>query len=372
MDLFSKIRNFKTVFKIENIKSIKGSTKTLFVDLGYLGIISVFLFGFVSFLPLFCQEFSQGQIEKAISVLEKDKNLSFNGLVDGCKFVSPKKVMYESSDLSLIQKNSLESRVPPVLIASQVLGAMNGEVVFESQNQRDITEYIVEKGNTLSSIAVKFNIDLETLLSSNNLNKKSRIRQGQKLIILPISGVVHIVKKGDTLSQLIKTYKGVKEEIIDFNNLSSEGKIFIGDILIIPEGKMPLKRIASPQIPLANSYFIFPCQGTVTQGLHWYNAIDVANKCGTSIFAAAEGSVQRTGWTNRGGYYVRILHSNGVATYYGHLSKILVNSGQKVSQGEILGLMGRTGHATGCHIHFDVIGTKNPLSGHKVGSYLKF
>jgi len=126
-------------------------------------------------------------------------------------------------------------------------------------------------------------------------------------------------------------------------------------------------------VPLASSYFIFPCQGKITQGLHWYNAIDIGNKCGSPIYAAAEGQIQKTGWTAIGGAYVRILHPNGVVTYYGHLSKILAAAGQKVSQGAMIGYMGQTGEkATGCHLHFDVIFAQNPLAKYLPGSYISW
>ena len=54
------------------------------------------------------------------------------------------------------------------------------------------------------------------------------------------------------------------------------------------------------------------------------------------------------------GYYVIVDHGNGLQTLYGHFSKLSVSVGEKVSQGEILGLGGRTGYATGNHLHFEV------------------
>jgi murein DD-endopeptidase MepM/ murein hydrolase activator NlpD len=111
----------------------------------------------------------------------------------------------------------------------------------------------------------------------------------------------------------------------------------------------------------------------ISQGLHWHNAIDISNPCGTLIFAAAQGTVQRVayGWNSGYGNYLTILHPNGVVTLYAHLSAISVSSGTNVSQGTIIGRIGNTGRtvgASGCHLHFEVRGAKNPFSGYGIGS----
>ncbi|MCK4454344.1 M23 family metallopeptidase [Candidatus Parcubacteria bacterium] len=278
----------------------------------------------------------------------------------------------ESPNLYLIEKNSLMASCPVMTVDPQVLGSfLAGE--SDSENRKEIVEYVVESGDTLSSIAEKFNISLNTVLWVNDLDKNSKIKPGQKLIILPVSGVLHLVKSGDTLSEIAEIYKAKTGEIADLNRLSENKEIFIGDLLIIPDGKMPSKKTYYTNIPLTDSYFILPTQGLVTQGIHWYNAIDVANKCGTPILAAAGGIVQRIGYKNwPAGNYVRILHPNGVVTLYGHLSKILVKQGKKVSQGQVIGYMGRTGLATGCHLHFDVRGAKNPLAKYPLGSEISW
>ncbi len=291
-------------------------------------------------------------------------------------FVQPiKNLVKESPQMSFIFGNSVVEIAPPNTLTPQVLGTVLGGSDEEAVQRKEIVEYGVEPGDTLSQIATKYQISLETILWANDLTSKSTIKTGQKLIILPVSGVVYNIKKGDTLSQIAKTYKGDLSEIIAFNELSNEGDIFIGDILIIPEGKMPASAksnsYVASQIPLGSSYFICPTATCyITQGLHWYNAIDFGAKCGDPIFAAAGGVIQRTryGWNGGAGNYVTILHPNGVVTMYGHLQTILVSPGQEVSQGEIIALMGGkpgtpgAGLSTGCHVHFDVRGARNPFA----------
>jgi murein DD-endopeptidase MepM/ murein hydrolase activator NlpD len=274
-------------------------------------------------------------------------------------------------DISLVQNNSLMVVSPPSVVSSQALG------VFSEDNfspQKEVQEYIVQKGDTLKGIAQKFGISLETILWANDLKKNSIIRPGKKLIILPVSGVLHLVKRGDTLSEIASLYKVKTEEIIDFNGLSEKGEIFIGDLLVIPGGKMPTKKHSfsynNYNAPLASSYFICPLPSPckVTQGLHWYNAIDLSHgRCGEPIYAVANGTIQRTGYSRFYGYHIQILHPNKVTTLYAHLSKILVKPKEKVYQGQIIGYTGYTGRTipkgpAGCHLHIEVRGAKNPFA----------
>lgn len=133
--------------------------------------------------------------------------------------------------------------------------------------------------------------------------------------------------------------------------------------------------------PYLEGYFIFPTSGFNRGKLHAYNAIDIShgNDClseNIPIFAAASGivsAVYPTDSINRyanGGYgnNILILHPNGVLTRYAHLKNIFVSGGQYINQGSIIAYMGgypRTpgaGNSTGCHLHFEVRGAKNPFA----------
>lgn len=111
--------------------------------------------------------------------------------------------------------------------------------------------------------------------------------------------------------------------------------------------------------------------GYRSQGIHDRNAVDLATSCGRAVLAAAEGTVRvANGGKSRGkgrawnggyGRYVVIDHADGSQTLYAHLSRILVVVGQFIQQGFPIGLVGSTGHSTGCHVHFEVRGGKNPF-----------
>ena len=298
----------------------------------------------------------------------------FNGVANAVStdlfFSQNKALSLETPDLKIIQDDFLYGITTPRILTTQPLGDIFGEA---PQNKKEVTEYTIQPGDTIDSIAAAFEISANTLLWANDLSKGSALKVGQTLVVPPVSGVIYAVRSGDTISDIARIYKAKAEDIIAFNNLSGEGDIFVGDILIVPGGVMPAKALPSINAQLTDSFFIYPAEGKITQGLHYYNAVDVANKCGTPIYAAAAGVVQRIKFDYRYGNYITILHSNGVVSYYGHLQAYFVKSGDQVNVGDRIALMGTTGkESTGCHLHFQVTGTKNPLARFLFGSILKY
>lgn len=362
------------------IGDILGRNRGFFRDpIACLGIISGILFVTFSLVaaPLFQssapkqESFFLAQVSKTLP--QPSQSLPFLGQAGNSKPESP--------GFLLVENSSIRASTPPVMVTPQILGALVDG--FEIQDvQKVIVEYIVEPGDTLSSITEQFNISLNTVLWANNLKQSSLLKVGQKLTIPPVSGAVYHVKSGDTVSAISQKYKAKAEEIISFNELSNESDIFVGDILIIPNGVMPQTAVPSTYTltPLPSSYFICPIASPcrITQGLHWYNAVDFSHgTCGEPIYAAAGGIVLRVNLTNSAsrwayegaGNHLTILHPNGVVTFYGHLLASMVSPGDQVSQGQIIALMGGqpgtpgAGKSTACHVHFGVSGARNPFAG---------
>jgi len=233
-------------------------------------------------------------------------------------------------ELMFVNHNTLRAATPPLTVTPQILGAIVGQL--EADLRPEITRYIVQKEDTVASVAEQFGISLSTVIWANDLSSNSILKQDQELVILPTSGTLHLVRPSDTLSEIAGWYQADTKKIVSFNALESSSAIFAGDFLIIPNGIQPS---------------VVP-QGRLTRG--------------ESVYSGAGGTVQRTGYTSIGGNYVRILHPNGVVTYYGHLGSILTNPGAKVYQGQLVGYTGSTGwSATGCHVHFEVRGAANPF-----------
>ncbi|ARV59911.1 peptidase M23 [Nostocales cyanobacterium HT-58-2] len=128
----------------------------------------------------------------------------------------------------------------------------------------------------------------------------------------------------------------------------------------------------TPPPSSSSTAYIWPAKGTLTSGYGWrwgrmHKGIDIANSTGTPIYASADGVVETAGWS-KGGYgnLVDIRHPDGSMTRYGHNSKILVQPGQQVHQGQIIAAMGSTGFSTGPHSHFEIHpsgkGAVNPVA----------
>jgi len=242
-----------------------------------------------------------------------------------------------------------------------------------ASSKDQISVYIVRSGDNLAKIAKMFDVTVDTILWSNDLNSKSVIKVGQTLVILPMSGVMHTVVSGDTLSKIAKKYGGDVGEISSYNDLKSDSKLAIGDILMIPEGRIsgsnttsaPSRVSISSSGPTYEGYYIKPfVGGRRTQGIHGYNAVDYGMPIGNELYAAAAGTIlisRDSGWNGGYGNYVVIKHPNGTQTVYGHMSKVFVSVGQKVTQGQTIGQSGNTGNSTGPHLHFEIRGAKNPF-----------
>lgn len=253
-----------------------------------------------------------------------------------------------------------------------------------------MSEYVVEQGDNIGSIARRFGLNVETVLIANNLNVRSLIRIGQKLKILPVNGVLYTVKKGDTISKIAKTYKSDTDKISTINGIESERALVVGTEIILPDGKLPPPPTPkkAPSVTPKNIANIFtpPADTSGSTGMIWpvasrritqywrgsrHTGLDVGAPTGTAIYAADDGIVTTSGW-NRGGYGNMIVvdHGNGVFTRYGHASKLLVSAGDVVHKGDVIAHVGSTGRSTGPHLHFEVM-TGN--SSHRVNplTYVK-
>jgi len=237
----------------------------------------------------------------------------------------------------------------------------------------EVTEYRVEEGDTVSSIAQKFGVSIDTIVWENNLKSVDAIKVQQILRILPVTGVRYKVSRGETVYSIAKKLQVDPQNIIDypFNTFTDDETFALaaGQELIVPDGIKPNEVIIDTQRYIARTVapipgvvgegnFMWPTSGTITQRYSWYHpAIDIANHSNPSIVAAATGTVVVAGW-NGGGYgnYVEIDHGNGFITLYGHMlnNSIVVKAGDRVTQGQKLGTMGSTGRSTGTHLHFEI------------------
>ena len=289
-----------------------------------------------------------------------------------------------------------------------------------------ISQYTVKAGDSLSQIAQSYGVSVNTILWANNITDPSTIKEGTVLVILPVDGIQHTVRSGETLSSIAAKYGGNADDIALFNGLSDGSSLQSGSTIIIPGGelnsvssksddsstktpdsssssssdskkkavstKTKAKDDTSPQVTTSQKenssvecdntsgnachgingaplrgFFTNPLPNgaMVSQGLHGWDAVDLATAAGTAIDAAADGTVILSttgGWNGGYGSYVILDNGQGVETLYAHMSATKATVGEQVSAGQVIGYVGRTGDATGDHLHFEVRGAQNPFA----------
>jgi LysM repeat protein len=151
--------------------------------------------------------------------------------------------------------------------------------IGDTVNTGQISKYTVRKGDSLGSIAKMYGVTTNTIIWANNIT--SSIKEGQSLIILPVSGTLHTIVKGDTLRSIAKKYKADAGEISQFNDLNSSVALNPGDTIVIPDGEgtvgvsgttrssargtSPYRGGSGPDYP---GYYIRPILGGIkTQGM---------------------------------------------------------------------------------------------------------
>lgn len=220
-------------------------------------------------------------------------------------FLSPtEKFWPDSLELLLIENSSIKPAFPPTTFAPRVLGALIEGADIED-TKKIIAEHSVESGESIWSIAESYSVSVETIVWANDL-KSFVVWPGQKLLILPVSGVMHLVKEGDTVSGIAKKYEADSGKVLSFNDLAGDSDIFAGEILIIPDGRLPLisviKPPSSPDVSslstnnFNNQSHIFSfgqCTWWVAQKRAipgWGNAKDWLNNAAASGFSTCKGS----------------------------------------------------------------------------------
>ena len=262
-----------------------------------------------------------------------------------------------------------EAEAHPVVLSSVAAQDTQTSTLISTKPRSEILEYEVQPGDTISTIAEKFGVSVDTIRWENDLASVKSIKTGQVLRVLPVSGMAHNVKHGETIYSLAKKYQVEAQTIVNwpYNSYANDEtfSLAVGQDLIIPDGVKPKEVPSVPrqyyaQVPgagLGTGQFVWPASGKITQNFVWYHpAIDIANKAAPDILASDSGRVMAAGWIVPSAYgnRIEIDHGNGYTTLYAHLSQVYVQAGAQVSRGQPIGRMGTTGRSTGIHLHFEV------------------
>ncbi len=222
------------------------------------------------------------------------------------------------------------------------------------------------------SIARRFGTTVGALVAANELSDSDFLRPGQVLQVPVGRGVEaarssperYTVRPGDTLWAIaLKT--GVRVEDLAAANGIRGDHLRVGQRLVIPAPESVAGRLAALRTRSTVAY-LWPARGVITSrfGMRWrqhHRGVDIAAPRGTLIHAARAGRVVRAGWYGGYGLLVVLDHGDGMETWYGHASRILVRVGERVERGQAIARVGCTGACTGPHVHFEVRVRSRPV-----------
>lgn len=228
------------------------------------------------------------------------------------------------------------------------------------RNVLSFTTYTVEKGDTVSEIAHRMDLNQDSLISCNEIERARLLQIGTVLQVPNMNGIMHTVKAKDSLEKLAETYNVSPEQILEVNNIA-EFSHSVGQKIFIPEAKLPsieLRRVWG-------ELFRYPSRGWIsspygyradpfTGRRRFHNGIDIAGAHGSAVLAALEGRVIETGFNSSSGNYIVVSHVGGYTTFYAHLETIHVKKGAWVNERQRIGDLGNTGYSTGSHLHFTI------------------
>ena len=256
----------------------------------------------------------------------------------------------------------------------------------------------VQKGDTLYSIARRYNVPIRDMIEANGLRPPYTLNIG-RVLKMP-NARFHIVEKGDTVYNISKRYDVDMRSLSKLNNIAAPYALRIGQRLVIPgsvvsssttpttarkaatasktsswKASSAKKKTTSAAkkttttVKKRTSKFAWPVQGKVVSNFgpiakgRNNDGINIKAPLGTPVKAADAGTVAYAGNELRGfGNLILIKHSGGWMTAYAHNDRILVRKGQKVKKGEKISTVGSTGGVSTPQLHFEIRAGKKAVN----------
>lgn len=254
--------------------------------------------------------------------------------------------------------------------------------------------YVLKDGDNLAELALELGRDVAAMacVTPSSTYPLSELRPGQTILVPSAQYICHTVQPGETLAHVAAAYQVTATAIVEtpWNELASvDAALEPGRRLLIFDGVRPevagprqslQPAVASPASeqatttpaqpaqptpvaqdagevwPYGDGRFIWPVEGVISQNFSGrHRGLDIAADFGVDVLAADNGVVAKAGWSDLGyGLRVIIDHNIDYITLYGHLSEILVEEGQVVEKGQLIGRIGSTGNSTGPHLHLEL------------------
>ncbi|MBN1835425.1 MAG: peptidoglycan DD-metalloendopeptidase family protein [Spirochaetales bacterium] len=223
-----------------------------------------------------------------------------------------------------------------------------------------IKSYRVRQGDTLSGIAERFNVDLDTIASLNREwgSGVHLVRIGEEIKVPNQDGI--FIEISSSLEELCAEHSVPQEVVLQVNGIGPEA-VARGVSLFFPG----VQHSGIERSVVTGTAFLRPVFGFLSSAfgyrkdpfsdnVQFHRGLDIAAPTGTPVRVSLDGRVVAAGWDAVLGNYVLVRHQVGFSSVYGHLSQILVKRGATVSRGQRIGLVGSTGRSTGPHVHFEL------------------
>lgn len=295
----------------------------------------------------------------------------------------------EDYELGLVDIQYAESiEVVDAYLPKKEILTLEEAKAIVTDNQATEQIYEVQSGDTLSEIAIKTSTTMDDLIAMNSMlsDEGSLIREGDELRITVPEPELSVawnedlyleenyeaeVQYVDNPNWFITDTKTIQEPSSGFrkavmrisyrNDKEISREVIAQEVVaeavpkIVERGtKVPptyIKPLSGGRLSSGFGRRSRPTRGAST----FHKGVDWATPTGTAVWASNSGTVIRAGWGSGYGYCVYIQHADGRVTRYGHLSKVLVSTGQSVKQGQKIALSGNTGVSSGPHVHFEIL-----------------
>ena len=255
----------------------------------------------------------------------------------------------------------------------------------------DVVE--VKKGDTLYSIAKRYDMSIDELIELNGIDSPDQLYVGQVLKMNP--NTVYTVKKGDTLASIARRYHTNYKALAQKNNIKEPYNLHVGQKIIVSASSAPVQKNtfknttpvkkqsgvqnqterttqtsnAAPVSTKRSAKFMWPVSGKVISSFgatgkgRKNDGINISAPLGTTVKAGDKGTVAYAGNGLKGfGNLILLKHSDGYITAYAHNEKILVQKGQTVQRGEKIATVGQTGGVNKPQLHFEVRAGKKAVN----------
>ncbi len=221
--------------------------------------------------------------------------------------------------------------------------------------------YRVKRGDTFWNILARSSLDIDTLISVNDISTPRDITPGKRIFIPNMRGV--ILRGTSRASVMAK----LREEMIPpgYVDRANRTRDLNKDNLFIPCGSVTrverslflgsgfMHPLSSPRGVRISSGFGTRKNPFNGRTMEFHAGVDIACPHGSQVMAARDGRVVFAGYEGGYGRLVVVEHEHGYRSYYGHLSRTLVKPGARVKRGDVIALSGNTGRTTGPHLHFE-------------------